>query len=41
MKTKLTKEKIEELKEMKASKVMNRELIHKHHEKTRDTQFSK
>lgn len=41
MKTKLTKEAIEKLKEMKASKVINGELIHKHHEKTRDTQFSK
>lgn len=41
MKTKLTKETIEKLKEMKASKVMSGELIHKHHEKTRDTKFSK
>ena len=41
MKTKLTKETIEKLKERKASKVLNGELIHKHHEKTRDTQFSK
>ena len=41
MKTKLTKESIEKLKEIKTSKVINGELIHKNHEKTRDTKFSK
>ena len=41
MKTKLTKETIEKLKEMKTSKAINGELIYKSHEKTRDTKFSK
>ena len=41
MKTKLTKETIEKIKETKASKVINGELIYKRDEKTRNTKFSK
>jgi len=41
MKTNLTKESIEKLKEMKTSKIITGELIYKNHEKTRDTKLSK